>query len=229
MVIPYRTARFKSANILTIAILGSFNFCQSWFPVIRYLPKNGLVGRWLWTRTNMMFVYRIMWNEPYNVMLDCSDTCVQNIQHFMCMCLCALLLPSCVHVRMHCRRYSRMSSHLEVGSLLTRISDTFMDQATLQPLMGVEHQWVRERESRKRGSERGGGGGGVRGREKVRDRKGERGERERYLFPLWFLSLLQGLSRVRDGLLICEIDLNLIQQIKDKWCLQVRTVLAWYM
>lgn len=30
-----------------------------------------------------------------------------------------------------------------------------------------------------------------------------------------------GLSRVRDGLLICEIDLNLIQQIKDKWCLQM--------
>ena len=35
-----------------------------------------------------------------------------------------------------------------------------------------------------------------------------------FLFP-------QGLSRVRDGLLICEIDLNLIQQIRDKWCLQV--------
>ena len=28
MVMPYQTARFKSANILTIAILGSFNFCQ---------------------------------------------------------------------------------------------------------------------------------------------------------------------------------------------------------
>lgn len=30
-----------------------------------------------------------------------------------------------------------------------------------------------------------------------------------------------GLSRVRDGVLICEVDLNLIQQIKDKWCLQM--------
>jgi len=26
-----------------------------------------------------------------------------------------------------------------------------------------------------------------------------------------------GLSRVRDGLLICELDLNLCRQVKDKW------------
>lgn len=31
----------------------------------------------------------------------------------------------------------------------------------------------------------------------------------------------QGLSRVRDGLLIAEVDLNLCRQIKDKWCLAV--------
>ncbi|XP_003391994.2 PREDICTED: beta-ureidopropionase-like [Amphimedon queenslandica] len=30
-----------------------------------------------------------------------------------------------------------------------------------------------------------------------------------------------GLNRVRDGILICEIDLNLIQQIRDKWCFQM--------
>ena len=29
---------------------------------------------------------------------------------------------------------------------------------------------------------------------------------------------------MRDGVLVCEMDLNLIQQIKDKWCLQVRTL-----
>lgn len=32
----------------------------------------------------------------------------------------------------------------------------------------------------------------------------------------------KGLSRVRDGLLVTEMDLNIIQQIKDKWCFQVR-------
>ena len=31
----------------------------------------------------------------------------------------------------------------------------------------------------------------------------------------------KGLSRTRDGLLVTEIDLNMIQQIKDKWCIQV--------
>jgi beta-ureidopropionase len=30
-----------------------------------------------------------------------------------------------------------------------------------------------------------------------------------------------GLSRTRDGILICEIDLNLIQQVKDSWVLQM--------
>ena len=33
---------------------------------------------------------------------------------------------------------------------------------------------------------------------------------------------LQGLSRVQDGLLVTEVDLNLIQQIRDKWCFPVR-------
>ena len=35
---------------------------------------------------------------------------------------------------------------------------------------------------------------------------------------------LQGLSRVQDGLLVTEVDLNLIQQIRDKWCIQVSTL-----
>ena len=39
----------------------------------------------------------------------------------------------------------------------------------------------------------------------------------KHVFP----SNRQGLSRVRDGLLIAEADLNLIQQIKDKWNFQV--------
>jgi beta-ureidopropionase len=30
-----------------------------------------------------------------------------------------------------------------------------------------------------------------------------------------------GLSRTRDGVLICEVDLNLIQQVKDSWLLQM--------
>ena len=33
--------------------------------------------------------------------------------------------------------------------------------------------------------------------------------------------VLQGLSRVRDGLLVTELDLNLCRQVKDKWCFQV--------
>ena len=36
-----------------------------------------------------------------------------------------------------------------------------------------------------------------------------------------FLVPWKGLSRVRDGMLVTEMDLNLIQQIKDKWCFQV--------
>ena len=31
----------------------------------------------------------------------------------------------------------------------------------------------------------------------------------------------QGLSRIRDGLLVTELDLNLCRQVKDKWCFQV--------
>jgi beta-ureidopropionase len=30
-----------------------------------------------------------------------------------------------------------------------------------------------------------------------------------------------GLSRTRDGLLVTEVDLNMIQQIRDKWCIQM--------
>ena len=38
---------------------------------------------------------------------------------------------------------------------------------------------------------------------------------------LLFFCVLQGLSRVRDGLLVTELDLNLCRQVKDKWCFQV--------
>jgi beta-ureidopropionase len=31
----------------------------------------------------------------------------------------------------------------------------------------------------------------------------------------------QGLSRVSDGLLVAEVDLNLCQQVKDKWGFQM--------
>ena len=31
----------------------------------------------------------------------------------------------------------------------------------------------------------------------------------------------QGLSRVRDGLLVGEIDLNLVRQVRDKWSFPV--------
>lgn len=31
-----------------------------------------------------------------------------------------------------------------------------------------------------------------------------------------------GLSRCKDGLLVCEMDLNLCRQVKDFWCLRVR-------
>lgn len=37
-----------------------------------------------------------------------------------------------------------------------------------------------------------------------------------------------GLSRVRDGLLVAEIDLNLCRQIKDKWCFQMTQRLDMY-
>ncbi|WP_411025000.1 nitrilase-related carbon-nitrogen hydrolase, partial [Salmonella sp. s54836] len=30
-----------------------------------------------------------------------------------------------------------------------------------------------------------------------------------------------GLSRIKDGLLVTQMDLNLIRQIKDKWCFQM--------
>lgn len=41
-----------------------------------------------------------------------------------------------------------------------------------------------------------------------------------FLYEVFMLAS-QGLSRVRDGLLVTEVDLNLIQQVKDKWCMQV--------
>jgi beta-ureidopropionase len=37
-----------------------------------------------------------------------------------------------------------------------------------------------------------------------------------------------GLSRVRDGLLVTEVDLNLLQQIRDKWCFQMTQRLDMY-
>ena len=37
-----------------------------------------------------------------------------------------------------------------------------------------------------------------------------------------------GLSRVRDGLLITEVDLNLCRQIKDKWCFRITQRLDLY-
>ena len=40
------------------------------------------------------------------------------------------------------------------------------------------------------------------------------------------VSHLQGLSRVEDGLLVTEVDLNLIQQIRDKWCFQVSVLIV---
>ena len=33
--------------------------------------------------------------------------------------------------------------------------------------------------------------------------------------------LAQGLSRVKDGLLVTEVDLNHCRQVKDRWCFQV--------
>jgi len=42
------------------------------------------------------------------------------------------------------------------------------------------------------------------------------------VLPVFASFCVKGLSRVQDGVLICEVDLNLIQQIKDKWCFQVR-------
>jgi hypothetical protein len=34
---------------------------------------------------------------------------------------------------------------------------------------------------------------------------------------------VKGLSRLSDGLLVAEVDLNLCQQVKDKWGFQVDT------
>ena len=36
-----------------------------------------------------------------------------------------------------------------------------------------------------------------------------------------FIGNFQSLSRTRDGLLISEVDLNLCQQVKDKWGFQM--------
>lgn len=35
----------------------------------------------------------------------------------------------------------------------------------------------------------------------------------------------QGLSRVSDGLLVAELDLNLCRQVRDKWGFRVRRML----
>jgi len=37
-----------------------------------------------------------------------------------------------------------------------------------------------------------------------------------------------GLSRIRDGLLVTELDLNLCRQVKDKWCFQMNQRLEMY-
>lgn len=37
-----------------------------------------------------------------------------------------------------------------------------------------------------------------------------------------------GLGRLRDGLLVCELDLNLCRQVKDKWCFQMTQRLDMY-
>ena len=37
-----------------------------------------------------------------------------------------------------------------------------------------------------------------------------------------------GLSRVRDGLLVTQVDLNLIRQVKDKWSFQMTARLPLY-
>ena len=39
--------------------------------------------------------------------------------------------------------------------------------------------------------------------------------------PYPYIPVLQGLSRIRDGLLVVEVDLNLVQQMRDSWCFQV--------
>lgn len=39
---------------------------------------------------------------------------------------------------------------------------------------------------------------------------------------VFILCFVQGLSRKLDGLLIAEMDLNLIRQVRDKWGFQVR-------
>ena len=47
-------------------------------------------------------------------------------------------------------------------------------------------------------------------------------EYEENVLYLVILISSQGLSRVRDGVLVTELDLNLQQQIRDKWCFQVQ-------
>lgn len=37
-----------------------------------------------------------------------------------------------------------------------------------------------------------------------------------------------GLSRVKDGLLVTEVDLNMCRQVKDKWCFQMTSRLDMY-
>ena len=63
------------------------------------------------------------------------------------------------------------------------------------------------------------GGGGAGGRGEGEQGEGEQGVRDVPLpspFPP-----CQGLSRVRDGLLVGEIDLNLVRQVRDKWSFPV--------
>ena len=47
-------------------------------------------------------------------------------------------------------------------------------------------------------------------------------ERRRPRFDFCSIFFFQGLSRINDGLLVTEVDLNLCRQVKDKWCFQVR-------
>ena len=41
---------------------------------------------------------------------------------------------------------------------------------------------------------------------------------------MFFVSFLEGLSRIRDGLLVAEMDLNLCRQVKDRWGFRVSIV-----
>ena len=42
---------------------------------------------------------------------------------------------------------------------------------------------------------------------------------------MFFISFLEGLSRIRDGLLVAEMDLNLCRQVKDRWGFRVSIVI----